>query len=415
MKRRQFIKLSAGAVSLGVVMPSLLLRQARAQSAANRKLVIIQLSGGNDGTNTVIPYTDSNYRRLRPNIGFTENQLQATRLSDRFALHPSMGQLKGLYDQGKVAVILGAGYPNSTLSHFEAMEVWQTGDPSVSSRTGWIGKYADVAYVTQSGLPAASFGGSLPRAFVSSNVVIPNIYNFDLYDFITDFHHYGDHQNQRRVFTDAARRTFPQGSFLQAVNATTLASIEGAERVQNAVRSYNSTVEYPDNNPLAGGLRMAAQILATLPEASIAHVEMGGFDTHADQIEKEGLNRLTGSHATLLEWFSEAVKAFYDDMQAHGLTDVVVLQWSEFGRRPEENGSIGTDHSTSSCMFVVGNRVKGGLYGQQPSLAEADLDDGGNPKHHVDFREVYATILDKWLLADSRAILGAAYPNVGFL
>jgi uncharacterized protein (DUF1501 family) len=417
--RRRFIKLGAGAVTVGVLLPDILIRQAQAQTG--RKLVIIQFEGGNDGLNTVIPYTDAEYYRIRPRLALRENELQSgglsTLLNDRLALHPAMIDIKRLYDQGKVAIALGAGYPDSTLSHFEAMEVWQTADPTGLSRTGWLGKYAEVALVSE-GLPAASFGGELPRALYSSRVVIPNIRDFSSYNFLTDPHYPDDYDSQYNTFLRAASRRFTGGGFLSDVNNTMLASVRGAERVQTAVESYNSTVTYPDDNPLAAGLRMAAQVMTTLPEAFLMHVNVGGFDTHSDQIEiSDGApNRRSGAHATLLRWFSEAVKAFYDDMAAHNLADrVLMMQWSEFGRRPEENASLGTDHSTSGPMFIIGNGVKGGLYGQQPSLRESDLDDGGNPGFHVDFREVYATILDRWLNFDSRLALGARFPDVGFL
>jgi uncharacterized protein (DUF1501 family) len=420
--RRKFIKLGAGAVSVGIVLPHLFLRNSLAQSAHQKKFVVIQLSGGNDGLNTVIPYADANYHAIRPSIGFNENELRtaqgnSTVISNQLGLHPSMGAIKSLYDEGKLAVIVGAGYPDSTLSHFLAMDVWQTGDPSGLARSGWLGKYADSVLIGQEGLPAASFGGELPKAFHSSRFVIPNISDFSLYNFLGDPNYPGDYNNQYSTFVRAASRQFPEGSFISDVNNTMLASVQGAERVQTAVNSYEPLVEYPEDNPLAFGLRMAAQVMTTLPEALMMHVEMGGFDTHADQIAREGNNtdKRSGWHATLLGWYSDAVAAFLADMQAHNINDVVILQWSEFGRRPEENASAGTDHSTSGPMFIIGNPVKGGIYGQQPSLAPLDLDDGGNPKFHVDFREVYATVLDRWFGFDSRNIFGASYPNVGFL
>ena len=163
---------------------------------------------------------------------------------------------------------------------------------------------------------------------------------------------------------------------------------------------------------------MAAQILVTMPEANVIYVQLGGFDHHADQISHAGAqaNKLGGQHALLLNWFSEAVDLFYRDMTEHGLADnLLMMQWSEFGRRPGENASFGSDHGTVGSMFVIGNPVTGGLYGDHPSLAAAQLDGAGNPRFNVDFREVYATILDRWLGVDSRSVLGATYQNVGFL
>jgi uncharacterized protein (DUF1501 family) len=423
VSRRQFIKLGAGMVTVGVIAPTTLLREARAQSPiGNRKLVIINLEGGNDGLNTVIPYTDSEYHKLRPALGFKEGDLktpagQSTIISNQFGLHPAMGEIKAFYDQGKVAIVQGVGYRDSSLSHFLSADIWQSADTSGLSRTGWLGRYADLALINQPGLPAASFNYESPRTFHSRQVVIPNILNFDLYNFLTDPAYPDDYTNQFRAFYAAASRTFPGESLVGAVNRTALASVEGAQRVQAGVASYQSSVIYPEENPLASGLKMVAQVLTTLPEAYLTYAQMGGFDNHSDQILHPDGNpdKREGDHARLLGWFSEAVKVFYDDMAEHGLADqVVMMQYSEFGRRPEENASFGTDHGTSNVMFVIGNPVRGGLYGTQPSLAAADLDDGGNPKFHVDFREVYATILEGWLNFDSREVLGAKYDNVGF-
>jgi uncharacterized protein (DUF1501 family) len=196
-------------------------------------------------------------------------------------------------------------------------------------------------------------------------------------------------------------------------------SAQGAAQVQSSIRSYNSQVMYPENNPLAVALKMVAQLLVTIPEAYILYVTLNGFDNHSDQIgdrRNDRSNKLAGDHANLLRWFSEAVRLFYQDMLEHNLADdLLIMQWSEFGRRPAENASFGTDHGTAAPMMIIGNPVRGGLYGEHPSLANNDLDSAGNVAYKVDFREVYATILDGWLGADSHEILGAAYPNVGFL
>jgi uncharacterized protein (DUF1501 family) len=423
--RRQFIKRGAGLVTVGVVMPHIWLREAQAQSPqAGRKLVVIQLAGGNDGFNTVVPYTDSRYFALRPMLAFREPELvtaqgASTIISNEFGLHPSMGRIKNLYDQGKVAIVLGVGYANSTLSHFLSMDIWHTADTSGLASKGWLGKYADIALIGQQGLPAAAVGTTeLPRTFYANRVVVPNILNFSLFNFITDPSYPGDAGNQLTAFNAAAGRTFPAETYMGAINSTAFESVKGAQVVQKHVSGYQSSVRYPENNPLAVGMKMAAQILVTIPEASLLYAVLGGFDHHADQISHTGdqTNKLTGQHATLINWFSEAVGLFYDDMAEHGMADkVLMMQWSEFGRRPGENASFGTDHGTSSSLFVIGDPVRGGLYGEHPSLAASNLDDAGNPGLAVDFRSVYATILERWLGADSRAVLGAQYENIGFL
>jgi uncharacterized protein (DUF1501 family) len=421
--RRDFIKRSAGAVAVGVVAPNLWLRQAQAQSPSSRKLVIIQLLGGNDGFNTVVPYTNSRYYALRPTLAFKESELKdaegrSTIISGELGLHPAMSRLKELYDQGRVAIVRGVGYPNPNLSHFLSMDIWHTADTTGLGGRGWLGKYADLALFGQSGLHAAALGADLPKSFYASRTVVPNIVNFDLYKFIADPAYPADYNNQINTFRAAASRALSGDTFVGSVNRTAFESVANAELVQASVANYRSAVPYPENNPLAGALKMVAQIMTTIPPASLLYVQMGDFDHHSDQIgNRNGQpSKLTGNHARLLGWFADAVKAFYDDLEDHNLADdVLLMQWSEFGRRPEENASFGTDHGTAAPIFVIGNAVHGGLYGEQPGLAATELDLAGNVKFKVDFREVYATLLDGWLGADSRAILGASYPLVGFV
>lgn len=428
--RRQFIKRGAGMVTVGLILPKLWLGEARGQQHSfnpNRKFVVIQLAGGNDGFNTLVPYTDARYYSLRPTLAFKEDELKdgngrSTILSDGpFGLHPAMTAIKDLYDQRKVAIVLGAGYPNPTLSHFLSMDIWHTADTSGLASHGWLGNYADIALVGSPGLTAASIGSlDLPKSLNAGQVVVPSIVDFSFYNFLADPSYSEDYANQLNAFNESASRTFSPGTFLGAINNTAFASVQGAQQVQTSVSGYRSSVVYPSNNPLAVGLRMAAQLITTIPEASLLYVSMSGFDNHSDQIgdrRNDRTNKLIGDHALLLQWFSQAVKLFYEDLEEHNLADeVVMMQWSEFGRRPGENASFGTDHGTAAPVFVIGNPVRGGLYGAQPSLSTSVLDrNGGNTEFTTDFREVYATILDKWLNVDSKAVLGKQYPNAGFL
>jgi len=425
--RRQFIKRSATAVSVGLVLPGIWTKEARGQQVAlnsTRRFVVVQFAGGNDGLNTVVPYTDARYYTLRPTLGLKETDLKteqgvSTIISNEFGFHPAMSEIKSLYDANKVAIVLGAGYQDSTLSHFLAMDIWHTADTSGLASRGWLGKYADLALVGESNLSAVGIGGlELPKTFQANKVVIPNIINLGLYNFLADPNYPGDYANQINAFNRAASRSFPSDTFMGAINSTAFESVMSAQRVQQSINGYRSSVNYPQTNPLAVGMKIAAQVMATIPEARLLYVRLDGFDNHSGQIAaRDGqLNKLDGPHATLLKLFSEAVKLFYDDLAEHNLADdTVIMQWSEFGRRPGENASFGTDHGTAAPMHIIGNAVRGGLYGQQPSLAATELDPAGNLKYKVDFREVYATILDKWLGVDSKAVLGASYPNVGFL
>jgi uncharacterized protein (DUF1501 family) len=425
--RRQFIKRGAGMVTVGLVMPKLWTAEARGQTIAadpgRKVLVVIQLLGGNDGLNTVVPYTDSRYYDQRPMLAIRDSELKdkngaSTIISDEFGLHPSLSEIRDLYQTGRVAITLGVGYPNPSLSHFLSMDIWHTANLTGLGGEGWLGKYADIALVGKAGLPATSVGGVLPKTFFSDKVVIPSIINFDLYNFLTDFNYPGDSNNQLNTFNRTAGRGLSTDTYNGAINQIGIDAVSGALKVKSSVAGYSSSVTYAADNPLAQGMKMLAEIITTIPETSLLYVTLGPFDHHSDQISHANghPDKLSGQHASLLRWFSDAVKTFYDDLANHGLADnVVMMQWSEFGRRPNENASFGTDHGTAAPLFVIGNPVRGGLYGQQPSLAATELDAAGNMKFTVDFRSVYATLLDRWLGVDSRSVLGGAFENVGFL
>jgi uncharacterized protein (DUF1501 family) len=421
--RRQFIKQSATAVGAGLLAPRIFFSTARAQSPqpgqSRRVLVIIELSGGNDGLNTVIPYADSNYLALRPTLGFKDTDLKDTQgnstiISNEFGLHPSLGKLKQLYDAGKVAIVTGVGYPDPSESHFESADIWHAGETSEVRIDGWLGRYADQALLGRPGLTAIAVDDRLPKTLLSQEVVVPSVPDFQQYGAQTDDNFPDNRQNKLNALLALHNRSFASASFIGREAQIGFDAINGSIQFQSALQSYTSIVQYPDNNDLAGGLKMLAQVISTIPEVSLLYLQMGGFDTHSDQIDRGG--KLSGQHAGLLQDFSTAVDAFHQDLVDHHLADqVMILQWSEFGRRPGENGSNGTDHGTASSIFVIGDAVHGGIYGKHPSLAAADLDDAGNPKFTVDFRSVYATILNKWLAGDPVQVLGSDFGNVGFL
>ena len=421
--RRRFIQQSLTAVGAGMLAPRIFFSTASAQSpgtSANRHvLVIVEFSGGNDGLNMVIPYTDSNYFSLRPTLGIKDTQLKdaqgnSTIISNQFGLHPSMGKLKQLYDGGKVAVVVGVGYPNPSESHFESADIWHAGETSDVRIDGWLGRYADHSLINKPGLTAIAVDDRLPKTLLSTQVVVPSVPDFQQYGAQTDDNFPDNRTNKLNALLALHNRSFAPGSFIGREAQIGYDAVNGSIQFQTALQGYTSTIQYPDNNGLADGLKMLAQVIATIPEVSLLYLQMGGFDTHSDQINANG--NLAGQHAGLLQDFSDAVDAFHQDLVQHQLADkVIMLQWSEFGRRPGENASHGTDHGTASSIFVIGDAVHGGLYGQQPSLAASDLDDAGNPKFAVDFRSVYATILNKWLAGDAVQVLGSDFGNVGFL
>ena len=424
INRRQFIKRSAGAVSVSLMAPRWLgnaFGQSLSDSAPSRKvLVVIELAGGNDGLNTVIPYSDSRYAALRPTIGFRDADLhdsqgKSTIIDDKIGLHPSMGKLKQMYDAGRVAIVLGVGYPDPSGSHFESADIWHAGKRDEDRKDGWLGRYVESSLAGARGLTAAAIEDKLPKTFFSTQVVVPNIPNFDDFGIQTDPDHPDNRDNKINTLLALNSRSFPSNSFVGEQARIGFDAVNGALQFKSALGNYTSTIQYPGDNPLADGLRKLAEIITTIPESVLLYVQMGGFDNHSDQIAG-GPNKFGGQHATLLQWFSDAVDAFYRDMVEHDLADdVVLLQWSEFGRRPNENKSVGTDHGTASCIFAIGNPVHGGIYGSQPSLAPLDLDDAENMKFAVDFRSIYSTVLDRWLGGDSNRVLGKQFDNLGFI
>jgi uncharacterized protein (DUF1501 family) len=411
--RREFIKRSLGAVSVTALMPGLALT-GRAQSAGRRILVVIQCLGGNDGLNTVIPYTNPRYYALRPTLAFKEADLKDSRnrptiISGEFALHPSLGEIKDFYDAGRAAIILGVGYPEPNQSHFDSMDIWHTAKVENGKGNGWLGRYADLALADNEGLVALSSTFTLPRSLQSDRAVIPSISigSFPTYDISTDPNFPAEHNARANLLAAGNSRQFPDASFIGEVARNGAGALEKVEKIKRAQTDYRSSIDYPANNQLADGLKIVARVATTASESMLFYVTLADFDHHARQ---------ANLHATLLKQFSEAVKAFYDDMEQHALSDnLMMMQWSEFGRRPFENRSAGTDHGAASMMFVIGNPVVGGLYGEHPSLAASDIDEVGNLKYTVDFRAVYATILDSWLGVEHREVLGDEFENLGFL
>ena len=415
--RREFIKRAAGAATVGLIIPRSLL-QARPYSTAaatNRRiLVVLQFIGGNDGLNTVIPYTDDQYHRLRPTLGFKEGDLKddqgrSTIISDRFGLHPSLTKIKDLYDQGRVAIVQGVGYPNPSDSHFTSSDIWHTGNPGLPTGNGWLGRYADLALADQTGLQIVAETFAIPRSLSADKAIAVSFSSSTLtsYAFQTDAQYPAGRESQVGLFSANNSSMFPAGSLLDTISRDGIDALRSADDIARAIDGYSSTVAYPSGNSLADAFKVVVEIVSGVPEANLLYLLLSDFDTHAQQADR---------HRSLLSEFGDAVKAFYDDLSVHGLADnVVMMQWSEFGRRPEENGSVGTDHGAASSIFVIGNPVTGGLYGDEPSLAPGDLDPVGNPRFTLDFRSVYATVLDRWLNFDSRLVLGGEFPALDFL
>ncbi len=415
LTRRAMIKDGMLAVSAGMVMPAIFSRGIASantlaaggvhvsQAASDRTLIVVQMAGGNDGLNTVIPFTDSLYKQVRPTIAIPDAKV--LQLDGRLGLHPNLAPLKQLWDQGHMAVVEGVGYPNQSLSHFQAMDIWQTLDLSGSGSEGWLGKLVS-GWVDKDGHPfkAMDIGVQTAQALSSINAQVPTISSVQSYRVAPDPLD-TDGGNARMQALMKLYNSYPQTSpYAALLDATALGAQQGSQQLQQANSQYNSTVKYP-TGPFAAGLKILAEAIVQGLGLRVGYVTLGGFDTHANQ---------QTTHDTLMKTLADGLSAFYGDLVQHGKADnVVVMTWSEFGRRVEENGSQGTDHGTAAPMFVLGNAINKGIFGEPPSLSS--LDNTGNMKYTTDFRSVYATVLDRWLGASSKDVLGGSFNSQNFL
>jgi uncharacterized protein (DUF1501 family) len=411
ISRRKFLTSGLGVLSISLGGAQFLGLAAQALNFDSRKigqskiLVTIQLAGGNDGINTVIPYGVGQYYQVRPQINIPEKEVLP--LTNQIGLHPSMTGLRDLYKAGKVGIILGAGYPNPNRSHFRSIEIWQTANPDQIIETGWLGRYLDLSKgqfaEADYPLPAVNVDSSLPKTLSATQVVVPSVANVYDFKFSTDQHYQQDRKYQLSVFNDALSKFDDSQPSIELLKKVGLDSVEAADYLLKVVQNYKSNVVYPDNG-FGKGMKFIAQMITAGVKSQVYNISLGSFDTHAGQ---------KGSQANLLKQLSDGITAFQKDLEEHKVDkDVLLMTFSEFGRRVAENGGRGTDHGTAEPMLIVGSRVKGGLYGDYPSLTNLD---NGDLKFEVDFRTVYSTVLDRWLGADSRQILGANYENIPFV
>jgi uncharacterized protein (DUF1501 family) len=402
--RREFLNQAGkglGLIAFSQIAPSFVTQSLRANAPTAEKdrsiLVLLQLAGGNDGLNTIVPYADDRYYNLRPNLGLPVKELFA--LNDHLGLHPECGAMHELFKEGRLSVLQNVGYPNPNRSHFRSMDIWESADDrSGGADSGWIGRYFDNSC---SGTPAES----------NDPVSI-----FDGAEFPTTLQSQGSHStlslpnpgrrrdhNSRLMQMLAADDHHEENDPTHYLRHSLMNTLIHEQRVIRQLQNYRTPVDYPSTS-LAQSLKQVAALIAAGLETRVYYVTLGGFDTHANQ-----LNR----HAALMRELSGALLAFDRDLRHHRMDDqVVTMTFSEFGRRPTENHGGGTDHGTAAPLFVMGSKVKGGLHGTAPNLnvtANGDLD------YNTDFRQVYATILQRWFQCDPKAILGANYPPLDFL
>ncbi len=366
-------------------------------------LVVLQLSGGNDYMNTVIPYTDGLYHDNRKAVALTEDKILP--IDGGFGLNPAMGPLKAMYDQNKMAIIHGVGYPNSPRSHFRSMDIWHTCEPETLGTEGWLGMATkDLDPLKENIVTAVSFGPSLFRAMVLPGVPVACVDNLESYGLLTGI---SGGQQRDQILDRFSRMYAPEMGndvVTEYLGQTGLEAMKGADILKVAPEKYSSGVEYADTT-IAQKLRGIAQVHLADLGTRIFYCDHGSFDSHSNQ----------GSmHHTLWGDVSQAIDDFFTDLSEHDASDnVVLLMFSEFGRRVRDNGS-GTDHGAAGAAFVIGDAIKGGQYGEFPSRKAKDLQQG-DLVPNMDFRGLYSTVLEDWFGLDSKPIVKGTFEAPAFL
>jgi len=373
----------------------------QAENMENRTLVVVQLSGGNDGLNTLVPYSEQAYYNARPTLALDKNEVLP--LNGDVALHPSMTALQSLYKSNRLAVVQGAGYPNPNRSHYESMTIWQTASPDETMQTGWLGRYLDTARSLDSSINAVEVDALLSPTVVGEKeraMAIQSLQSFKIAS-LTRKTQPLDEATIKTLDSIQCSSCQEYNNLVNAMMEAGLDAMTASDIVRKAASNYQTSVTYPKND-FSNRLKLAAQVVSSNLKPTIIYLQIGGFDTHANQKDTQ---------ATLLRTVSDGIAAFYQDMDAKGkANDTLIMTFSEFGRRVHENGSRGTDHGTAEPMFLVGGQVNGGLYGDYPSLS--NLDSNGDLIHTVDFRQVYASVLQDWLVVDPTQILSSQFQKL---
>ena len=372
----------------------------KAQNGKPNVLVVVQLSGGNDFMNTVIPYTNPLYHDFRKTTGIAEDK--ALPIDDNYGFHPSMGQFKQLWDQGKVAVVPGIGYPNPNRSHFRSMDIWHTCEPDKVATEGWLGRAVrDLDPGKENVLTGVNFGAGLPRALAVPGVPVTSVAQLETYGLLTDVS--GDEQRNTalEVFSQMYAPAIGSSVVNSYIRQTGLDAMKGADTIRVAPAMYSSTVEYAQN-PIAQSLKSAAQVHLANLGTRVLYTSLGGFDVHANEVP---------SMEKLWTDVSGAIYDFFSDLREHNASEeVTMLVFTEFGRRIRDNGS-GCDHGSGGGAFVIGDRVKGGMYSEYPSL-EPEQQVDGDLRFNYDYRGLYSSLLDQWLGLDPVSIVDGAYEQL---
>ncbi|MYC31682.1 MAG: DUF1501 domain-containing protein [Chloroflexi bacterium] len=366
-------------------------------------LVVIQLTGGNDYLNTVIPYNDGRYHDSRPTVGIPADQVLP--INDTYGFNPALPEFKQLYDAGKVAVINGIGYPTPNRSHFRSMDIWHTCEPEKVGTEGWLGRVIrDIDPHAENVLTGVNFGRGLPRAMALSGVPVASVAILETYGVLTGIQGEPERGQALDIFARMYSPTVGLGVTMDYLGQTGLDALKGADILKAAPDMYTSSVEYADTS-IAKNLQGIAKVLTANLGTRVFYTQQGGYDTHASEADV---------HPKLLGDLSRAVSDFYADLREHDAADnVVMFAFTEFGRRVKDNGS-GTDHGSGGVAFAIGDPVRGGMYGAYPSLAEGDLVEG-DLAFNTDFRGVYGTLVEQWLGLDANPVVGGSFEQPEFV
>lgn len=380
-------------------------------------LVVLQMAGGNDGLNMVVPYSNDHYHHARKNIRLSAKSL--LKINDSIALHSRLSGLKSLYDSGNLSIVQGIGYPNPNRSHFRSTEIWQTASDSEKfERYGWIGRFFDNSCAGADPTVGVNIGRQMPQAFASEHPIgisldSPENYRFRSGDKMKRGEMDADEQSFRALNNMEIEAENSGGSIgalsgptkrrgespLDFLERVSLDAQVSSDKILSISRRVENKSTYPASQ-LGNSLKLVARLIGGGLPTRIFYVSQGGYDTHTNQL---------GAHDRLLTELGDSVKAFVDDLKSQGnFQRVMIMTFSEFGRRVAENANQGTDHGAASSMFVIGPKVKAGLLGTYPSLAPADLVNG-DLKYNVDFRSVYAGILERWMNTKSTSVLGKKF------
>lgn len=396
MERREFLKNSALASSLFMV-PSFVkaFEDVAVKSLGFKKLVIVQLAGGNDGLNTIVPYNNDIYYRERPRLAIPKKDL--IKATDELGFHKNLAPLKNLYDQGYLSIINNVGYPNPDRSHFRSTDIWHTAsDSNEFLQTGWLGRYID-AYgkMPYTGIEVDDSLSLIMKGENTNGIATKNPQLL-----------YGNTQTPffKKVLEHKEKAHLDEHN-LGYLYKTMIEAKSSAKHIYQKSKTFATKLDYP-KNPFAQQLKTTADLINSNVNSKVYYVSMGGFDTHFGQEDRQ---------KKLLEVYGESMEVFVKDLdQNDAFKDTLILTFSEFGRRVKQNGSEGTDHGTANNVFIMGkNLKKQGFYNEMPNLA--DLDSNGDLKYTVDFREIYATILDKWLQVDDERILNKTFSKMNFI